>query len=296
MPISHLGFSSGIISPFSAWVTSEIKPEDAARSSSQASYLKQALTTTDITVYTHTQAKNILFDEKKKATGVLVSAQGFEYYISANKEVIVSAGVFHSPQLLMVSVGFSVSKVPSCFEPTFADKRTGIGPKAILQSYGIPVISDLPAVGQNFWDQIFFDVLSGVSTPSTGDLVGNLALQPQLLQEYTQGAKGTYSSPSGFIAFEKIPGPYRKNVAQQTATLLPTLPSDWPEAEYIALAFPDRKGGTVGAFSATIEAPFSRRNVTFSSADITDPTIINMAWLTDPTDCELMAAIFKRCR
>lgn len=201
--------------------------------------------------------------KKKRATGVLVSTQGFEYYISANKEVIVSAGVFHSPQLLMVSVGFSVSKVPNCFEPTFADKRTGIGPKAILQSYGIPVISDLPGVGQNLWDQIFFDVLSGVSTPSTGDLVGNLALQPQLLQEYIQGAKGTYGSTSGFIAFEKIPGPYRKNFAQRTAT---------------------------------IEAPFSRRNVTISSADITDPTIINIAWLTDPTDCELMAAIFKRYR
>jgi choline dehydrogenase len=108
MPLSHLGFSSGILAPFSAWVTSEIKPEDATRSSSQASYLKQALTTTDITVYTHTQAKKILFDGTKKATGVLASTQGFEYYISANKEVIVSAGVFHSPQLLMVSGEFPI--------------------------------------------------------------------------------------------------------------------------------------------------------------------------------------------
>jgi len=111
LPLSPLGLSSGILAPFGAWVTSEIKPEDATRSSSQASYLKQALKTTDITVYTHTQAKRILFDGNKTATAVSVSTQGFEYTVSANKEVIVSAGAFHSPQLLMVSGRFPVSLI-----------------------------------------------------------------------------------------------------------------------------------------------------------------------------------------
>jgi choline dehydrogenase len=115
LPLSPLGFSSGILAPFGAWVTSEVKTEDATRSSSQASYLKEALETTDITVYTHTQAKRILFDEMKKATGVLVSSRGYGYVISANKEVIVSAGVFHSPQLLMVSGTFLVRTIQTRF-------------------------------------------------------------------------------------------------------------------------------------------------------------------------------------
>jgi choline dehydrogenase len=105
LPLSPLGFSSGILSGYGAWVTSEIRPEDATRSSSEASYLRQAIENTQITVYTHTQAQRVLFDEgsRKKAVGVSVSTSGFQYTISANKEIIVSAGVFHSPQLLMVS-------------------------------------------------------------------------------------------------------------------------------------------------------------------------------------------------
>jgi choline dehydrogenase len=61
------------------------------------------------------------------------------------------------------------------------------------------------------------------------------------------------------------------------------------------LAFPGANG-TVGAISATVEVPFSRGNVTISSSDIKDPPIINMAWLTDPADSEILVAAFKRCR
>jgi choline dehydrogenase len=69
--------------------------------------LKEALETIDITIYTHTQGKRVLFDGTKTATGVLVLSRGFKYTISANKEVVVSAGVFYSPQLLLV-----LGKVP----------------------------------------------------------------------------------------------------------------------------------------------------------------------------------------
>jgi choline dehydrogenase len=104
MHLSPLGFSNGILSGFGAWVTDEIRPEDATRSFSD-SYLKQAIENPNsaITVYTHTQESKILFDQNKAATGVAVSTAGFGYTISAKKEVILSAGVFHSPQLLMLS-------------------------------------------------------------------------------------------------------------------------------------------------------------------------------------------------
>ncbi|KAF4626925.1 hypothetical protein G7Y89_g11230 [Cudoniella acicularis] len=280
LALSPLGLSSGVLSGYGAWVTSEIKPDDATRSSSQASYLRQSIESTMINVYVHTQATRILFDQEspKRATAVSVSTQGFEYAISANKEIILSAGVFHSPQLLMVS---------------------GIGPRATLESYNIPVISDLPGVGQNLWDQIFFDVNSGVNTPNTAALVSDPSQSAQILKEYLDDASGPYSSTGGFIAFEKVPEEFRGNFSQRTSSLLATLPSDWPEIEYIVLAFPNVPGAnatTVGAVSATIQAPFSRGNVTLSSASMSDPPIINLGWLTDPADGELLVAAFKRCR
>ena len=74
--------------------------------------------------------KKILFDNDRQASGVVVNSAGSQYTLSANKEVIVSAGAHRSPQLLMVS---------------------GVGPKAILDQFQIPVVSELAGVGQNMW-------------------------------------------------------------------------------------------------------------------------------------------------
>ena len=48
--------------------------------------------TTNLNFYKQTQAKNIILDGCKVATGVLVSTAGVDYTITAAKEVILSAG------------------------------------------------------------------------------------------------------------------------------------------------------------------------------------------------------------
>lgn len=102
MTLSTLGLNSGVLSGFGAWCTVTISPAHARRSSSESSYLRAAINNTGIMVYAHTQATKILFNGTT-ATGVSVSTQGLEYTLSAGKEVILSAGTFLSPQLLMVS-------------------------------------------------------------------------------------------------------------------------------------------------------------------------------------------------
>lgn len=102
LPVSNTGFNSGSLLGRTAWIPSTINPLTGERSSSQASFLEQAISHTDIIVYTQAQATKILFDSAV-ANGVAVTTQGVSYTISARKEVIVSAGVFHSPQLLMLS-------------------------------------------------------------------------------------------------------------------------------------------------------------------------------------------------
>jgi choline dehydrogenase-like flavoprotein len=52
--------------------------------------------------------------------------------VYASKEVILSAGGFGTPKILQLS---------------------GIGRKTLLQKFGIPLVADLPGVGQNLQDQ-----------------------------------------------------------------------------------------------------------------------------------------------
>jgi choline dehydrogenase len=96
------GLNSGAINGVGGWTSSTIDPRDATRSSSQTSYLELAEQEAGIKVYPQTQATKILF-AARKATGVAVESQGSAYTLNAREEVILSAGVFHSPQILMVS-------------------------------------------------------------------------------------------------------------------------------------------------------------------------------------------------
>lgn len=121
------GFTSGRLIGYS-WSIATIQADNQNRETSETAYLQSAISEEmNLIIYTTTLAKKILFDDSKKATGVRVSSSGQEYVLSASREVVVSAGAFHSPQLLMVS---------------------GIGPSEQLEKYDIPVISDLPGVGQ----------------------------------------------------------------------------------------------------------------------------------------------------
>lgn len=104
------GLNSGSISGVGGWTSSTIDPRDATRSSSQTSYLKLAEQETGIKVYSHTQASRIIFDAEK-AIGVAVESQGTAFTLNARKEIILSGGVFHSPQLLMVSGKWNKAKL-----------------------------------------------------------------------------------------------------------------------------------------------------------------------------------------
>lgn len=111
----------------SSWDMRAVDPKTMVRDSAETAFLRPALKRPNLVVYPNTIATKVVFDGNK-AVGVQTDTLGKVTMLSAKKEVILSAGVFQSPQLLMVS---------------------GIGPRATLNKYGIPVIADLPGVGQN---------------------------------------------------------------------------------------------------------------------------------------------------
>lgn len=110
----------------SSWGLRAMNPVTQVRESSETAYLRPALKRPNLQVYHTTTATKVLFNGSK-AYGVSCNTLGRNFQLLAEKEVIVSAGAFHSPQLLMVS---------------------GIGPKEVLEQHGIPVVVDAPGVGQ----------------------------------------------------------------------------------------------------------------------------------------------------
>lgn len=191
------------------YCTSTIRPRDQKRSSSESSFLetKPPLLTT----YTYVLAKKILFDSQKRATGVLAKSKLGEFRLHADKEVIVSAGAFQSPQLLMVS---------------------GIGPAKTLEDHGIPVLADRPGVGQNMWDHPLFALSYRVGMPTASTVVTSISY---LLRQAANAAifrQGPFTSPiTDYLGWEKIPTSLRANFSRETLQDLARFPNDWPEAE-----------------------------------------------------------------
>ena len=99
------------------------------RLSTALTYLDPARHRLNLTIRPNCTVHSILFDGKR-ATGVRVESGGETFSVSGD-EIILSGGAVASPQLLMLS---------------------GIGPADHLKSLGIPVLQDLPGVGQNLKD------------------------------------------------------------------------------------------------------------------------------------------------
>lgn len=86
------GFSDGNIDGY-AYTTFALDSKTQTRSSSESSFLREALReTTNMNVYKNTMAKKVLFDDNKKAIGALVESGGVQYRLNATREVIVSSG------------------------------------------------------------------------------------------------------------------------------------------------------------------------------------------------------------
>ncbi len=98
----------------------------------------------NLTVRGEVYVQKVLF-EGNRAVGV-VAESGGEVFTLAAERVVLSAGALRSPQLLMLS---------------------GVGPREQLEQFGIPVVKELPGVGQSLWNHlsahISFKVRDGVS-------------------------------------------------------------------------------------------------------------------------------------
>jgi choline dehydrogenase-like flavoprotein len=126
----------------------QVTHKNGERHSTAKGYLALANGRPNLTILTGALTRRLLL-EGKRVTGVEFLHDGQVKQLHAKKEVLLCAGAFQSPQILMLS---------------------GIGPQAHLQERGVAVQHDLPGVGQNLHDHI--DIVQLFNAPGQHALFG----------------------------------------------------------------------------------------------------------------------------
>ncbi len=209
--------------------------QDGKRASAATAFLHPVMDRENLTVTLEATATRIL-TQQRRAIGVEYLQQGEVHQVHANREVILSAGALASPKLLMLS---------------------GIGPAAPLQQLGIPLVADLPGVGQNLQDHVQLPVIfrtkedHGMATLLTGNVLFTNTRE-----------RACQAAPDLQLNFTPaIPSP-----------LAPVLPDF---------------GGPVCIFLPILVQPFSSGELTLRSSNPLDPPRINPNYLQQQADYQV---------
>ena len=242
------------------------------RASSYEAFLAPVKGRANLAIVTDCTARRLVI-EQGRATGVVCERDGREVRFAADGEVIVSAGVFGSPHLLMLS---------------------GIGPGAMLAAQGIEALRDLPAVGANYADHQKF----GISF----DLHGN----PGTNREFTgwrlyRNAARYFLSGTGPLA--RVGMPITALWASEGQ------PADRPDFQLAAAPFAmrtvkemvERPGSPITAkpglpFSSYHLHPKSRGSVALTSPDFRTAPLVDTAMWADPFDRDKALELFRLMR
>lgn len=216
----------------------QLTVKDGLRQSTAVAFLRPIFERPNLTIQTGALVTRLLF-EGKRTVGVAYVQNGTEYQVRVNSEVILSAGAFDSPKLLMLS---------------------GIGPAEHLRALGIPVVVDLPGVGQNLQDH----PVAAVAYQSTQDLslvpssnIGEAGL-------FLHTKKSLDAAPNMQFIFSVNPGSARE--------------------------------GPAFSILSNITHPQSRGSVRLRSSSPFDPPLIRVNYLQNEAEMQVMVEGLKISR
>ncbi|KAI5804517.1 hypothetical protein EDC01DRAFT_760865 [Geopyxis carbonaria] len=172
------------------FVPNSLDPKDNTRSYAKTAYHEVAAKRENYELVTGQVVTKILFNKHKKAIGVTYapSAGSVPTKVSAKAEVILAAGAVMSAQLLQLS---------------------GIGDPRLLHKFGIPVISKLPGVGENFQDHAGVTLGYNLTLAKDRDpakLINNATYRDEMIDLYWKNRTGPYTVAQGnWASFLPLP-------------------------------------------------------------------------------------------
>lgn len=243
--------------------------KDGKRQSTAAAFLKPVLHRKNLHVISHSRVQKILLQDKRAIGIEVADAKGKLVRYMALREVIVSAGSFQSPQILLLS---------------------GIGDPDELARFSISCHHALPGVGKNLQDHYW----SGVSC-KTNIPTGNSLLKPlhslSALARYIFSKKGPLSSsPLEANAFYcSHPQDKRPDIQFHFASL--GISADYSTDIYDLKTF-SREDGL--GILAIILHPKSRGYVSLQSNRAEDNPLIQPNIFQDPADRDVLITAVKK--
>ncbi|MFN2612961.1 MAG: GMC family oxidoreductase, partial [Solirubrobacterales bacterium] len=233
----------------------QVTQRKGRRWSSADAYLHPVSSRPNLTVVTGAHVLGLEL-EKGRCTGVRYAAKrGGERVANAAREVILSAGAYGSPQILMLS---------------------GIGPAEHLHEAGVTARHDLPGVGENLQDHPY--VVGVWDVPGGGDLAD--AERPKYLLEWLLRGTGPMTSTvAEAFAFTR----------SRAGLPAPDLQFHFAPAYFVDNGFEEYDGHAI-TMGPVLITPRSRGRVRLAGADpAAAPRVLTNA-LTEPEDLAALVA------
>jgi choline dehydrogenase len=156
------------------------------RWSTAKGFLKPARRRPNLTVATKAQAMQILF-EGNRAIGLKYKRGNQVLQVKVKRELILSAGAIGSPQILQLS---------------------GVGPKALLDKVGVPLVNELPGVGRNLQDHLQIRLVFKTSQRTLNDEVNSIFKQAWVGLKYMFTRTGPLTLAASQVAVFTKSNPY----------------------------------------------------------------------------------------
>jgi choline dehydrogenase len=238
------------------------------RWSTAKGYLKPTRGRKNLVVETESHATQIIMDGTR-AVGVRYrkgGERGQECEVLAAREVLLSAGAIMSPQLLQLS---------------------GIGPADLLKKHGVPVVVDLPGVGENLQDHLQIRLTYESNQPTTNDALNSFFGQAKLGWQWLTKRSGPLAVGINHG------GCFMRALANESAT---------PDIQFhVATLSADMAGGKVHRFSGfTLSVcqlrPESRGHIRIRSTNPFEPPEMQPNYLSTDLDRRTAVAAVRSAR
>jgi choline dehydrogenase len=241
------------------------------RCSTAQAYLKPARGRDNLRIETEAQATGLVF-EGQRVVGVSYLQGGVLKTARCRAEVLLAAGALQTPQLLQLS---------------------GIGPQALLQRFGVPVVKHMAGVGENLQDHLQIRLYYECTKPiTTNDELNSLFGQAKIGLQWLLWRSGPLAVGinQGGCFMRALKDEHGRPVAKT------------PDIQFhVSTLSADMAGGKVHPFSGFTFSvcqlrPESRGHVRIQSLDPLQPPAMQPNYLSTELDRQTAVAGVKAAR